>query len=350
MVHSAIENDTPTNREREIYADKDSVPPVILLPPVPHHSDTDSTDAYSYELEETVIPVSVESDVTPGCPLAQSTPAKSPLIQPMQLPASPPAAPPSLVSKNFKIIGLFETIPPEVASRPSSPLRVDDSLGTPNPSTLPRFSIQITRDPLTLVRSNWAHFIAADCVLSTAIGRTLLDLEYVDSTSLLQACPTRGQVIVSRVGSFVIFSVVIRDNHFDSLTPEDLYRPMLSLKTALKETDIKTVRVSQTEDGLDGLPMSALKNTIRSVFSDSDVSFTLCTGEIQVPPAEHRKRIIREYHASLVGGHKGVTKTYLRIRNRFVWPENKRDIQDFIRARYPSLQMVINTYSQCKIT
>ena len=327
-VHSAMENDTPTNCEREMYADKDSVPPVILLPPVPHHSDTDSTDGYSHELEETIIPVSVESDATPGCPLAQSTPAKSPLIRPMQL----PTAPPSLVSKNPKIIGLYETIPPEVASRPSSPLRVDDPLGTSSPATLPRFSIQITRDPLTLVRSNWAHFIAADCVLSTAIGRTLLDLGYVDSTSLLQACPKRGQVIVSRVGSSVIFSVVIRDNHFDSVTPEDLYRPMLSLKTALKETNIKTVRVTQSEDGLDGLPMSTLKNTIRSVFSDSDVSFTLCTGEIQVPPAEHRKRIIREYHASLVGGHKGVTKTYLRIRNRFVWPEMKRDIQDLIRA------------------
>ena len=35
---------------------------------------------------------------------------------------------------------------------------------------------------------------------------------------------------------------------------------MLSLKTALKETDIETVRVSQSEDELDGLLVSALKS------------------------------------------------------------------------------------------
>ena len=69
-VPSAIGNDTPTNLEREIYADKDAVPSVILLPPVPHHSDTDSTDGYSHELEETVIPASVESDVTKLTPSA----------------------------------------------------------------------------------------------------------------------------------------------------------------------------------------------------------------------------------------------------------------------------------------
>ena len=60
--------------------------------------------------------------------------------------------------------------------------------------------------------------------------------------------------------------------------------------------------------------------------------FALCTGEMQVPPQESRKRIIKEYHTSLVGGHKGITKTFKLIRSRFVWPEMRADIMSFIRT------------------
>lgn len=38
-----------------------------------------------------------------------------------------------------------------------------------------------------------------------------------------------------------------------------------------------------------------------------------------VPPEEQRPAIIHEAHASAVGGHKGVTKTFHRIRERYYW-------------------------------
>ena len=58
---------------------------------------------------------------------------------------------------------------------------------------------------------------------------------------------------------------------------------------------------------------------------------TLCHRKIEVPPLEDRQRIIKKYHSNLVGGHKGITKTYLRIRERYSWPGMRDKICTYIR-------------------
>ena len=57
----------------------------------------------------------------------------------------------------------------------------------------------------------------------------------------------------------------------------------------------------------------------------------LCHGKIEVPPVEIRSKIIVEYHGSLLGGHKGITKTYGRFRERYTRPGLRNEISDFIR-------------------
>ena len=47
--------------------------------------------------------------------------------------------------------------------------------------------------------------------------------------------------------------------------------------------------------------------------------------------AEIRPQIIKEYHGSLVGGHEGITKTYLRIRERYTWPKLRDNVTEYIR-------------------
>lgn len=70
---------------------------------------------------------------------------------------------------------------------------------------------------------------------------------------------------------------------------------------------------------------------ILEVFSDVNVKITMCKGEVTISPPEQRKTIIREYHSSLAGGHKGCTKTYRRIRERYYWTDMKREIDNAIR-------------------
>ena len=41
---------------------------------------------------------------------------------------------------------------------------------------------------------------------------------------------------------------------------------------------------------------------------------------------------IQECHDSTVGGHKGETKTYERVRERFYWKGMREDIRDYVRS------------------
>ena len=58
---------------------------------------------------------------------------------------------------------------------------------------------------------------------------------------------------------------------------------------------------------------------------------TISSSNLQNPPEDTRKQLIEESHSSLVGGHKGVTKTFNRLQTKYHWPGMRRDVQDFIR-------------------
>ena len=290
----------------------------------------DTEDETLCTVDETIIQMERDPQNTVYGPTAQSTPAKSPLLNPVSNPTPPPRN--SAVAGEPRVIGLYETIPPEDREANSQPSASNPLANEGDSTSRPAFAIQLSRDPLTLSKGNLAHLIAADCVLSSTISRTLLDLGYINPETLRANNPTKGQVVVTKIGSRYIFSIAVRENHFDITTTEDLYKSMTSLKVALREVGARTVALSRVDDGLNKLPANAMRNTLNLVFGDSDIAFSLCTREVQVPPQEHRRKIIREYHARLVGGHKGITKTYRRIRGRFIWPGMNRDIQDFIRA------------------
>ena len=105
-----------------------------------------------------------------------------------------------------------------------------------------------------------------------------------------------------------------------------------NLRKILSDLDIKGLRISQNGDLTDELPQGTLIEILRNTFEDSNIEIALCYGNTQVPAEELRLKIILELHESLVGGHKGLTKTYCRIRERFYWPGMRNDIQNYIRT------------------
>lgn len=49
-----------------------------------------------------------------------------------------------------------------------------------------------------------------------------------------------------------------------------------------------------------------------------------------VPPTDQRVKVIKEYHESTVGGHRGINKTYSRIAQDFYWRNMRPDIRQFV--------------------
>ena len=322
--------------------------PVVMLPPTGDVSDSDSDTelAITGELNETIIRMdeSNESQHSP-LPLSSSTPLKTPsMVTPIMgagsrdtasaaADSSPIIHPP--LAKRYaegesRIVGLYETIPPTVR-QVSSELLVPKPTNSGTPTT-DKLIIKESRDSLLMARDNYLHFISADCSLYSPIGLSLSELGFVDPDRLRALKPKKGQVIVSQTGSIKTFTVICKDRFCEQSTAKDVFTSLRALQVAVENTQTDSIRVSRVNDRLDALPAGFIRNAIREIFVGQSVTFTICSGEVQTPPPAERGNVIREFHSSLTGGHKGVTKTYRRVRERFYWSDMRRDIQDFIRA------------------
>ena len=52
-----------------------------------------------------------------------------------------------------------------------------------------------------------------------------------------------------------------------------------------------------------------------------------CKGTLKFVPLDKRNEIFEELHCSLIGGHRGVSKTKNRIKQNYYWENLKEDIQ-----------------------
>ena len=74
--------------------------------------------------------------------------------------------------------------------------------------------------------------------------------------------------------------------------------------------------------------MEILVTHYQKEFANSKIEITICYGNVNIRPEELRTQIISENHESKIGGHKGINKTYRRIRERYMWPGLKDQVTD----------------------
>jgi len=53
------------------------------------------------------------------------------------------------------------------------------------------------------------------------------------------------------------------------------------------------------------------------IFKDTDIKIIICNGTLRYVPFEKRDEIFAELHISPIGGYKGVSKTFHRIRQEY---------------------------------
>ena len=93
---------------------------------------------------------------------------------------------------------------------------------------------------------------------------------------------------------------------------------------------LNSFSISKTER-FDDIPWRYIIGQIQEFLRELPIHITVCENLIRTPSIEEREALIIENHSSAHGGHKGVTKTYNRIRPHYYWNTMKRDIQHFIQ-------------------
>jgi hypothetical protein len=135
----------------------------------------------------------------------------------------------------------------------------------------------------------------------------------------------------------LIFSLVAKIRHYDNLELRNIKLALQNLRETLNRRGVKSLRIPRDGDLTDSMEPGILTELLLNLFEGTVISVTICYGTVSLPPPEERRPIIETLHDSLMGGHKGITQTYQKIRERHYWPGMRNDILDFVR-RCPTCQ------------
>ena len=219
------------------------------------------------------------------------------------------------------------------------PIELNQDLHKSEPE--PSNAIKLVTTNLTACKDNILHLMSADCQSSTPINCLLRALEYINISRLKRQKPKLGQVIISPIGKFQIFTVIATERYHETIQPPKLIE---ILKTAAKSIDqkkITSLRVSRRGEMTDRLYPGHWRDILQEAFKNTNVQISLCLNNIEIPKPEARKEIIHNLHTSLIGGHRGEEASVKKLRERFWWPKLRADVIDYVRK--------CQTYQQNKI-
>ena len=118
---------------------------------------------------------------------------------------------------------------------------------------------------------------------------------------------------------------------FDSRTTfDDIVATLTALKYAMDELQMKSISISRIGNGFNQISWPMIETEIRKIFGQGDYVITICYGDVETPPETDQERLIREYHCSATGGHKGSNKIYEKIRENFYWTNMREQVREFV--------------------
>jgi len=135
---------------------------------------------------------------------------------------------------------------------------------------------------------------------------------------------------VSDIGNKILIALPLKINDRISVNQENVISCIRSLMDVIKELGLTTISLARTEF-YDKVPRKYMYHKLKQYLRNIPVTVTICKALVKCPAEDERKDLIYERHATKIGGHKGVTKTYNRLRQNYLWPSMKKNIQNFIR-------------------
>jgi len=123
-------------------------------------------------------------------------------------------------------------------------------------------------------------------------------------------------VRVIKQGCRYLIALVIVETGVSALLEEKVLKEAFrSLYDVTLELQLQPISISKTDVG--NVSWATIKKLLRELFYDSPTKIIVCDNYVTIPKISDRIQIITENHASTIGGHKGVTKTYRRIRHNY---------------------------------
>ena len=128
-----------------------------------------------------------------------------------------------------------------------------------------------------------------------------------------------------------VFIIIVKNKQDDKVYINIISDVVQAMRNAMVTLGMKIVKVSSVEKGLEDLPWSTVEQVFKQHFLNTGLFIIVCSGAVVITPVNQREVIIKEFNESVVGGHKGASKTYWKVRSNYFWENMKPDVQRIVK-------------------
>ncbi|XP_017797025.1 PREDICTED: uncharacterized protein LOC108578250 [Habropoda laboriosa] len=183
-----------------------------------------------------------------------------------------------------------------------------------------------TRDKLSMRRDNTVYFMTMKGEPLDRSAEEFLTAYHIQSPPGIFL--NRARVIPYNNSKHAI-GLPIKSSLREPAKKDNIAEALTSLLEVVRELELKTFSIARV--AIDDVSWPVVQSLIIQIFHLNPVKIIVCQGLTRTPPQEERENIITECHTSAFGGHKGVSKTYSRIREKYYWGTMKAEVQKFIQ-------------------
>jgi len=185
-----------------------------------------------------------------------------------------------------------------------------------------------SRDLLFLRKDNIAYFVNINGKPLDSGSQKLFERNEIPNLGPL----TLGKAKAIKYKKYYHIALPVSEEQREgpTMTINQITAAIKDLRDIVNKLNLETLSIAKT-DFVNNVPWSNIKSLLQLTFIDSATKLIICNGLTKYPPKDLRSTIIGEMHCSPTGGHRGVTKTYHRIKNNYYWENLKSDVQRYIQ-------------------
>lgn len=153
-----------------------------------------------------------------------------------------------------------------------------------------------------------AHCVSRDFKMSRG---TALEMrrKFGQVARLRQQQKKLSEVAYIRQDKQMIFYIITKEHFWQKPTYKTIYQSLQNLKKLCIENNITKLACPRLGCGLDGLKWKLVRNMLRYTFRESPVYIQVHNKDELTE--ENKDQIIREMHENPLGGHRGITRTFI---------------------------------------
>ena len=98
------------------------------------------------------------------------------------------------------------------------------------------------------------------------------------------------------------------------------------------ENNEEEFSMSKLEYNFNNIKWEKIRLMLKYLFLDTSILIKIYKNKIIIDPEPAEiSKILKEFHSDVIAGHTGFHKTYKKIKQKFLWPNMKSDIANFIK-------------------